>query len=167
VLCGEVLRSKPMRFRSLTGWTLEAFEEPFARFLPVGPPQGRERLSRPDRRRAIGGRRQDRLSLPNMLRMTLIRLRSYWTIETLAFLWTRPRSAGTPDGCGTPYRSWGRPRWAGLRPHAGGGKDNPGSPGGLPRRVGHDRWNGTTYPAPAGSQGAAATFLRAPPDPYP
>ncbi len=88
MLSVDVLRSKPMRFRSLTGWTVEEFEEPLARFLPVGQPQRRERRSRPDRRRAIGGGRKYRLSLPNMLRMTLIGLRQYGNLETLAFFFS-------------------------------------------------------------------------------
>ncbi len=75
MLSVDVLRSKPMLFRSLTGLTVEKFEEQLARFLPVWQQQRQERLSRPDRRRAIGGGRQDRLSLPNMLLMTLLWLR--------------------------------------------------------------------------------------------
>ncbi len=85
MLSVDVLRSKPLLFRSLTGWTVEAFEEPLARFLPVGPPQRRERRSRPDRRRAIGGGRKYRLSLPKMWRMTLLWLRQYGNLEALAF----------------------------------------------------------------------------------
>ncbi|WP_376792882.1 hypothetical protein [Thermoflexus sp.] len=63
----EILRSKPLRFRSLTGLTLDEFEERFARFLPVWQQQERERLSRPARRRWPGGGRKDRLPLPHQL----------------------------------------------------------------------------------------------------
>ncbi|MFO3797233.1 MAG: transposase family protein [Anaerolineales bacterium] len=81
----EILREHPSFFRSLTGLTGEEFEERFARFLPVWQQQERERLSRPDRRRAIGGGRKYRLPLQDRLLMTLLWLRPYWNIETLAF----------------------------------------------------------------------------------
>ncbi len=95
MLSVDVLRSKPLRFRSLPGWTGEAFEEPLARLLPVGPPQKRERRSRPDRRRALGGGRQDPLSLPKMWRRTLLGLRPSGNLEALAFFFGGDQAPGS------------------------------------------------------------------------
>lgn len=81
----EILRRKPSPFRSLTGRTIEPFERFLARRLPVWEQQERERWSRPDRPRVIGGGRKDRLSAPDMLWRTLMGLRQYWNTETLAF----------------------------------------------------------------------------------
>ncbi len=81
----ETLCRKPRLFRSLTGVDLDEFEEILARLLPVWEQQERERLSRPNRRRAIGGGRKYRLSIPDMLLMTLIWLRQAWNTEALAF----------------------------------------------------------------------------------
>ncbi|MEM2125667.1 MAG: transposase family protein [Candidatus Methanosuratincola sp.] len=54
-------------------------------FLPVWERLERERLNRPEHKRAIGGGRKYHLSLPDMLLMTLLWLRRYWNTEVLAF----------------------------------------------------------------------------------
>ncbi len=85
MLCMEVLQRKPAVFRALTGVTVEEFWEIYHQFLPFWNQLEQERLSRPDRQRAIGGGRKYLLSLPTMLLMTLLWLRRYWNTEVLAF----------------------------------------------------------------------------------
>lgn len=85
MLCVEVLQWKPAVFRALTGLTVGEFWEIYRQFLPFWNQLEQERLSRPDRQRAIGGGRKYLLSLPTMLLMTLLWLRRYWNTEVLAF----------------------------------------------------------------------------------
>ncbi|MFN3421845.1 MAG: transposase family protein [Armatimonadota bacterium] len=88
----EILRQKPHLFRSLTGITIEQFEVLFAKLLPIWEQQERKRLTRPNRQRAIGAGRKYRLSIPDMLLMTLIWLRQYWNTEALGFFFGLDKS---------------------------------------------------------------------------
>ncbi len=49
------LKKKPRAFRSITGMSIAEFDELYRKFVPVWTGAERERLSRPDRKRAIGG----------------------------------------------------------------------------------------------------------------
>lgn len=81
----DPLQQKPAAFRALTGVTVEEFREICEKCLPVWKQQEQEPLNRPDRQQAIARGRKYLLSLPHMLRMTLLRLRRYWNPEVLAF----------------------------------------------------------------------------------
>jgi hypothetical protein len=49
------LKKKPQAFRSITGMSIAEFDGLYRKFVPVWVGAERERLSRPDRKQAIGG----------------------------------------------------------------------------------------------------------------
>ncbi len=59
----DKLKQKPRAFRSLTGMSITEFDELFQKLIPVWAGSERERLSRPDRKRAVGGGHPYRLRL--------------------------------------------------------------------------------------------------------
>lgn len=85
MLCMEVLQRKPAVFQALTGVTVEEFWEIYHQFLPFWNQLEQERLSRPDRQRAIGGGRKYLLFPPDDVADDLLWLRRYWNTEGLAF----------------------------------------------------------------------------------
>lgn len=139
----EIRCPKPRLVRSLTGMTVEEFEALFARWLSVWEQPEQERLSRPDRQRAIGGGRKYPLSIPNMPLTTLISLRQYWNTEALAFLLSVDRATVSQNtrrmlkagpAIGIESLGWPRPprKLAKRR-----GEERPrGGIGGLPRWAG-------------------------------
>ena len=80
------LRRKPDTFRRLTGITPEDFDQVMEDLRPLYEEAEKERLSRPDRERAIGGGRSFKLALEDRLLMLLMYYRLYTTHEFLGFL---------------------------------------------------------------------------------
>ena len=79
----QELSQKPRIFKSLTGTTIEEFDEWLEKTYPVWQRQEQERLTRPDRVRAIGGGRKYELKFRAQLLMTLVWLRLYLNTEAL------------------------------------------------------------------------------------
>ena len=79
------LSQKPKIFKNLTGVSLEEFHKLYRQTYPVWQQQERERLSRPNRQRAIGGGRKYELKFRQQLLMTLVWLRLYLNTEALGY----------------------------------------------------------------------------------
>ena len=73
-------------FRAMTGLTKREFNDLLDDILPRFGEAERERLSRPDRQRAIGGGRSFELSPMNQILLTVVWLRRYPTHEVLGYL---------------------------------------------------------------------------------
>jgi hypothetical protein len=69
----------------LTGATNDEFEKLYRQTYPVWQQQEQERLSRPNRQRAIGGGRKYELKFREQLLMTLVWLRLYLNTEALGY----------------------------------------------------------------------------------
>ncbi len=80
------LSRHPAVFRAMTGLTVAAFDDLLADLLPACVTATRRRLTRPDRRRAIGGGRHADLCWTNQVLLTVVWLRTYPTNEVLAYL---------------------------------------------------------------------------------
>ena len=81
----DKLKQKPRAFRSITGMSITEFDKLFRKIIPVWTRSERERLSRPDRKRAIGGGHPYTLQLRERLLMTVVWLRLYLSTEALGF----------------------------------------------------------------------------------
>ena len=79
------LAKKPRVFKSLTGVTVPEFEELYDKVQPLWLNNETERLSRRERKRAIGGGRDYVLKLKERLLMTLVWLKLYLTVDALGF----------------------------------------------------------------------------------
>ena len=77
------LSQKPKIFKNLSGATIDEFNELYRQTYPVWQQQEQERLSRPNRQRAIGGGRKYELKFREQLLMTLVWLRLYLNTEAL------------------------------------------------------------------------------------
>jgi DDE superfamily endonuclease/Helix-turn-helix of DDE superfamily endonuclease len=80
------LRKYPTAFQHLTGLTVAVFDELAAQVVPAVEAAHRQKLDRPDRRRAIGGGDHFDLSTADQLLLTVVWLRQYPTNEVLGFL---------------------------------------------------------------------------------
>jgi transposase len=76
----------------LTGLTVEKFDALLDQLLPLFQKTEQQRLSRPDRKRAIGGGASHRLDERNRLLLALIWLRVYPTYEVLGFIFNLHKS---------------------------------------------------------------------------
>lgn len=76
----------PKVFQAMTGLRIVEFEQLFSDLLPLYGPAETKRLSRAERRRAIGGGRDFDLSVRDRLLLTVIWLRKYPTHEVLGYL---------------------------------------------------------------------------------
>ncbi len=79
------LSQRPRIFKSLSGLTVSEFADQCQGTRPVWQRQERERLSRADRQRAIGGGRKYALQFREQLLMTLVWLRLYLNTEALGY----------------------------------------------------------------------------------
>ena len=79
------LSQKPKIFKNLTGATIDEFNDLYRQAYPVWQQQEQDRLSRPDRQRAIGGGRKYELKFREQLLMTLVWLRLYLNTEALGY----------------------------------------------------------------------------------
>jgi len=82
----EKLSKKPSAFKSMVGLTVEEFDQLNQDLFPAYQSAERQRLSRPNRKRAIGAGHQYSLPFRDRLLMTVIHLRLYPTREVLGFL---------------------------------------------------------------------------------
>lgn len=80
------LRRKPETFRRLTGISPEDFDQIMEDLPQLYEEAEKERLSRPDRERAIGAGRNFKLTLEDRLLMLLMYYRLYITHEFMGFL---------------------------------------------------------------------------------
>jgi IS5 family transposase len=81
----EKLVKKPRVFKSITGLSMEEFEQLYQRFAPAWVEHERQRLGRPNRKRAIGGGRKYALKLKDQLVMVTCWLRLYLNTEAMGF----------------------------------------------------------------------------------
>ena len=72
MLTTEVVRKKPRAFKNLTGISLTEFEQLYQKLVPLWTESERERLSHPNRKRAVGGGHPYTLKLEDQLLMTLL-----------------------------------------------------------------------------------------------
>jgi hypothetical protein len=82
----EHLGHHPAVFRSMTGLTLEAFDQLLPQLLAAFAADRRRRLDRPDRQRAVGGGDDFDLSVADQFLLTIVWLRHYPTQECLGYL---------------------------------------------------------------------------------
>lgn len=80
------LKKHPDAFRRMTGITTEKFDEIFLQLKPIYAEWNEKRLTRPKRKRTIGGGRPFDLVLEDRLLMLLIYYRTYVTHVFLGFL---------------------------------------------------------------------------------
>lgn len=80
------LKKHPLVFRSATGLTSSEFDDYAAPLAIKLAEQQRKTLERPDRRRAIGGGRNQDLDERDQLLLTIVWLRLYPTYEVLGYL---------------------------------------------------------------------------------
>lgn len=92
MLIYEKLRRKPASFRSLTGLKVEEFDEIYSEIEPAYQLAEKKRLSKPDRKRAIGAGGKFKHDLRTRLLMGLIWLRQYPTYEVLGVLFDLHKS---------------------------------------------------------------------------
>jgi len=86
MLTVQSLRSRPARFRSLTGLTVEQFDQLILDVLPRYAAAEQRRLWRPSRQRRIGAGRKFMRPLSERLLLALVWLRVYATYEVLGAL---------------------------------------------------------------------------------
>jgi hypothetical protein len=91
----DKLKQKPRAFRSITGMSITEFDELYQKLIPVWARSERERLSRPDRKRAIGGGHPYTLRLRERLLMTVTWLRLYLSTEALGFFFDVDKSTAS------------------------------------------------------------------------
>lgn len=93
VLSYKQLCGRASSFRNLVGISVQEFDELYERFEPLWEQAETERLSRKDRRRALGAGRRYKLSLPDQLLMVLLWLHLYLNMDTLGFFFGVHKSA--------------------------------------------------------------------------
>ena len=91
----DELKQKPRAFRSITGMSITEFDELYQELIPVWGRSEQERLSRPDRKRAIGGGHPYTLRLRERLLMTVTWLRLYLSTEALGFFFDVDKSTAS------------------------------------------------------------------------
>jgi hypothetical protein len=82
----EHLGKHPAVFRSMTGLTVEAFDQMLPELLAAFAADRRRRLDRPGRSRAVGGGDDFDLAVADQLLLTVVWLRHYPTQECLGYL---------------------------------------------------------------------------------
>ena len=117
------LSQKPGIFKGFSGISVAEFKDLETKVEPQWLEKERQRLERPERKRAAGGGRKTELPMGEQLLMTMVWLRLYLTIEAFGYLfgvdkatvsrYTRP--------CCRRCERWGRIRWDG-RSHQNGGR---------------------------------------------
>ena len=91
----DKLKQKPRAFRSITGMSIAEFDGLYQKLIRVWARSERERLSRPDRKRAIGGGPPYNLRLQERLLMTAVWLRLYLSTEALGFFFGVDKSTAS------------------------------------------------------------------------
>lgn len=91
----QSLKAKPAVFKSLTGVTVNEFDELLEKVTPVWVDLEQQRLDRAERQRAVGGGSEYKLALQERLLMTLIWLRLYLSTEALGFFFGVSKSTAS------------------------------------------------------------------------
>jgi len=86
LLTFDRLRAKPTIFKTFTGVSVSEFETLLTRSTPFWVEREQQRLTRPNRQRALGGGCKPKFGLRDQLLVTLVWLRLYLGTETLGFL---------------------------------------------------------------------------------
>jgi hypothetical protein len=86
ILRSAHLSRHPAVFHAMTGLTVAQFDDLIADLLPACVTATQRRLTRPGRRRAIGGGRHADWCWTNQVLLTVVWLRTYPTNEVLAYL---------------------------------------------------------------------------------
>jgi len=86
LLTFERLRAKPTIFKTFTGVSVSEFETLLMRSTPLWVEREQQRLTRPNRQRALGGGCKPKFGLRDQLLVTLVWLRLYLGTESLGFL---------------------------------------------------------------------------------
>src|SRR5262245_31573294 len=86
ILRREHLGKHPSVFRSLTGLTVEVFDQFLPELLAAFAAERQRRLDRPNRRRAVGGGDDFDLGVADQFLLTIVWLRHYPTQECLGYL---------------------------------------------------------------------------------
>ena len=81
----QELVKKPRVFKSIIGLKIDEFDRLFEKFAPLWSEYERKRLTRPNRKRAIGAGRKYALKLQDQLLMTTCWLRLYLNTEAMGF----------------------------------------------------------------------------------
>lgn len=91
----DKLKRKPRAFRSITGMSISEFDELYRKLIPIWARSERERLSHPERKRAIGGGHPYTLRLRERMLMTVVWLRLYLSTEALGFFFDVDKSTAS------------------------------------------------------------------------
>jgi IS5 family transposase len=94
----EKLSENSKAFKGLSGLTLDEFDDLYELFEPAWLEADVKRLSRPDRRRAIGGGGQYALDLRTRLLLVLFWLRLYLTTEAVGYFFGLDKSNVSRNG---------------------------------------------------------------------
>lgn len=94
----EKLSKTPKAFRGLSGLTLNEFDDLYESFAPAWAEAEEKRLSRPDRRRAMGAGGVYALDLRTQLLMVLFWLRLYLTTEAVGAFFGLDKSNVSRNG---------------------------------------------------------------------
>ena len=86
LLTFERLRAKPTIFKTFTGVSVSELETLLMRRTPLWVEREQQRLTRPNRQRALGGGCKAKFGRRDQLLVTLLWLRLYLGTETLGFL---------------------------------------------------------------------------------
>jgi len=86
LLTFERLQAKPPIFKTFTGGSVSEFETLLTQSTALWVEREQQRLTRPNRRRALGGGCKPKFGLRDQLLVTLVWLRLYLGTETLGFL---------------------------------------------------------------------------------
>ena len=89
----NTLSKQPRSFRTLTGISMQEFQQLFHEFEPLWEQSEQKRLDRADRKRTVGGGHPYRLDLRSQVVMTLVWLHLYLTMDTLGALFGVHKSA--------------------------------------------------------------------------
>ena len=82
----ELLKKSESAFKNLTGIEVAEFEQLYQKLVPLWTESERERLSHPNRKRAVGGGHPYTLKLEDQLLMTLLWLHLHLNTAALSFL---------------------------------------------------------------------------------
>jgi hypothetical protein len=132
----QALIRKPQEFKNLTGLSVSEFDELLQKVTPVWQQLQYQRLSRPDRQRAIGAGGEYKLELQERLLMTLFWLHLCLTTEALGYLFgvdkstvsrntrnvlsaLRQVSEASPEWTEPPRRGHGKPLSQALQEYPG------------------------------------------------
>ena len=95
ILKYDEMKKHPRILKSFAGVTATEFEELEAKALPIWQEKEIKRLSRPNRKRGLGGGRNKALNFREQLLLTLVWLRLYLVLEALGYLFGVDKSSAS------------------------------------------------------------------------